>query len=40
MAGYWDGSIPIAYTTMHQYWQHVTGPDSLLNLHLGRSALL
>jgi hypothetical protein len=39
MAGYWDGSIPIANTTMHQYWQHVTGADSLLNFHLGRDAL-
>jgi hypothetical protein len=39
MAGYWDGSIPFADTTAHQYWQHVSGADSLLNVHVGRNAL-
>ena len=39
MAGYWDGSIPFANTTAHQYWQHVTGADSLLNLHVGRNTV-
>lgn len=39
MAGYWDGSIPFADSTSHRYWQHVTGSDSLLNLHIGRNAL-
>ena len=35
----WDGSIPFANTMPHRSWHHVTGFDSLLNIHVGRNTL-
>jgi len=32
MAGYWNGTLPFDHDTSTQYWQNVTGSDSVFSL--------